>query len=323
MTDSQVKTQSNPEIGMTGDSFESSEANYQRGEHPNSLANLKPNQSESKPGSEEFFNQLDTQVNGGIIEDSPEATQNQPSGPEQVTHTIDTGSKTQKQSADSTDWAKRYKDSSREAVRWREKYKSVEPFVPVLDAMKNDGGLVEHVRTYLENGGTPAKSIQEQLGVDEDFMYDQQEAMTDPNSDSAKMMNAHVDGLVKQRVSTMIQSEKDNAVKLQKTKARETEEQAFMKKNGMSAQDFENFKAKAKEHKMSLDDINYLLNKDKAATNVAQSTKKDMLNQMKNVRNMPTSASGANSQGSKETSADREVFNNILGFEDGVDNLFG
>ena len=49
-----------------------------------------------------------------------------------------------------------------------------------------------------------------------------------------------------------------------------------------------------------------------------------MLNQMKNVRNMPTSASGANSQGSKENqSIDREVFDNILGFDNSVDNLFG
>ena len=47
-----------------------------------------------------------------------------------------------------------------------------------------------------------------------------------------------------------------------------------------------------------------------------------MLNQMQNVRNMPTSASGANSQGTNK-SQDREVFENILGFDDNVDNLFG
>ena len=324
MTDSQLDTQSNPEIGMSGDSLESAEASYGRGEHPNSLANLNSSKgSEPTAGSEEFFNQLEQQVNGGII-DNPEATQNQPSGPKQVTHAIDTGSKTQeKQSADSTDWAKRYKDSSREAVKWRDKYKQVEQFVPVLDAMKNDSGLVDHVRDYLKNGGKPAQSIQERLGVDEDFVFDQQEAMTNPDSDSAKVMNAHVDSMVQQRVNDMYQREKDNAEKLQRAKAREAEEQAFMKKHGMTSDDFNNFKDAAKEHKMSLDDIHYLLNKDKAATNVAQSTKKDMLNQMKNVRNMPTSASGANSQGSTKASPDREVFNNILGFEDGVDNLFG
>ena len=38
---------------------------------------------------------------------------------------------------------------------------------------------------------------------------------------------------------------------------------------------------------------------------------------------MPTSASGANSQGKGHKSADREVFENILGFDGGTDNLFG
>ena len=91
----------------------------------------------------------------------------------------------------------------------------------------------------------------------------------------------------------------------------------------MSDEEFAQFKEKAQGHRMTLDDINYLLNRDKAAQNVANSTKEDMLNQMKNVRNMPTSASGANSQGGKDTNLDREVFDNILGFDNSVDNLFG
>jgi len=73
---------------------------------------------------------------------------------------------------------------------------------------------------------------------------------------------------------------------------------------------------------MTLDDVNYLLNRDANNTNVANSTKKDMLNQMKNVRNMPTSASGANSQGTERSESD-DVFDAIKGLDDGVDNLFG
>ena len=91
----------------------------------------------------------------------------------------------------------------------------------------------------------------------------------------------------------------------------------------MSDEDFAEFKKKAQGHKMTLDDINYLLNRDTAAQNVAQSTKQDMLNQMKNVRNMPASASGANSQGGKNNDLYRDVFESILGFDNSVDNLFG
>jgi len=90
----------------------------------------------------------------------------------------------------------------------------------------------------------------------------------------------------------------------------------------MSDSEFENFKQSASNHTMTLEDVNYILNKDNVSKNVAQSTKTEMLNQMKNVRNMPTSASGANSQGVSK-SEDRNVFENILGFDDSVDNLFG
>ena len=146
--------------------------------------------------------------------------------------------------------------------------------------------------------------------------------MTDPDSDSAKLMNAHVDTMVQQRVGQMIKTEQSRAQKIQQAKARTAEEQAFKEKHNMSEADFETFKAKAQKHIMSLDDVNYLLNRDTNNTNVANSTKKEMLNQMKNVRNMPASASGANNQDPGRSESD-DVFDAIKGLDDGVDNLFG
>ena len=285
------KSQGNPEIGMSGDSFESAEA--------------------QQTGSKDFFNELDNQVNGGIQD--TEVTQSPKSGPEQVTHSTETdrGSNNVAQSSSGTDWKKRYADSSREAVKWRDQYKQVEQFVPVLDAMKKDSGLVDHVRDYLRNGGQPAKTIQEQLGLDEDFVFDQSEAMSDPESDSAKLMNAHVDRMVQARVSQMIKQEKDRSAVLSRAAQRKKDELAFMKKNGMSESDFAAFKEKAKQHTMTLDDVNYILNRDKQNARVADSTKQDMLKQMKNVRNMPTSASGVNSQGEVK-SPERSAFDQIL-----------
>ena len=303
MTTSNEESQGNPEIGMQADSLEAAEA-------------------AQTEGSEGFFDQLENEVNGGVIDDT-EVTQSQPSGSEQVTHTTqDNGSNNVDQSIGSTDWKKRYEDSSREAVRLTEQYKTVEPFVPVLEAMKNDSGLVDHVRDYLVNGGKPAKSIQEKLELDEDFVFDQQEAMTDPDSDSAKLMNAHVDGVVQGRVNQMLKDEKGRAQEIQQAKARDTEEQSFKEKHKMSDKEFETFKEKAQKHIMTLDDVNYLINRDANNTNVANSAKKDMLSQMKNVRNMPTSASGANSQDPGRSESD-EVFDAIKGLDDGVDNLFG
>ena len=188
--------------------------------------------------------------------------------------------------------------------------------------MKNDSGLVEHVRNYLVEGGQPAKSIQEELNLGEDFQFDQQEAMTDPESDSAKLMNAHVDSLVQQRVGEMVSTEQSRAQQIYAAKQAEQKELEFKQKHNMSDEDFANFKEQAKNHIMTLDDIATILNKDTTAKNVASSTKKEMLNQMKNVRNMPTSASGANSQGTV-VSEDRNVFDSILGTGNSVDNLFG
>ena len=300
------ESKGNPEIGMQGDSLEEAGSA----------------QEATDSGSNAFFNDLENQVNGGIVD--AEATQSQSSGPEQVTHAnYDNGSnRVAEQSNGGTDWQKRYADSSREAVKWRDQYKQVEQFVPVLDAMKKESGLVEHVRNYFKEGGAPAKSLQEKLGLDEDFVFDQQEAVTDPESDSAKLMNAHVDTLVSQRVGQIANSERQRSMQMYQAKKLQKDEIDFKAKHGMTDEQYAVFKEQASKHTMTLDDVHYLLNKNQTAQNVASNTKQEMLSQMKNVRNMPTSASGANSQGGV-TSEDRGVFDSILGNDNSVDNLFG
>ena len=100
-------------------------------------------------GSEEsFFEALESDVNGAIVDDT-EVTQ-QEVGPEQVTQSENVGSNSVK-TQDDGNWEKRYKDSSREAIKWREKYKEVESFIPNLDEMKNNSGLVDHVQDYYTN----------------------------------------------------------------------------------------------------------------------------------------------------------------------------
>lgn len=299
-------TAGNPEIGMTEDSFDSV--------------------AQSDSGSDGFFDALEDQVNGGIVDPNeathedvgpdmayePEATQMQP----------ESGSNNVEQSDNGTDWQKRYKDSSREAVKLKEQMNDLTPFVPVLEAMKNDSGLVNHVREYLVNGGKPAKSIQEELNLDDDFVFDANEAVASPDSDSAKLMNAHVDGLVQKRVGNMLADEKKNAEMVQAQLSKRKEEEEFRQKNNMSEEEYGVFVEKAKNHVLTLEDVNYLINRDKVATNTANATRADMLNQMKNVRDMPASASGANSQGNKND-PDGDIFDGLLDLDGGVDNLFG
>ena len=90
----------------------------------------------------------------------------------------------------------------------------------------------------------------------------------------------------------------------------------------MGDEEFAGLVSQAKSHKMTMDDVYYILNKDKVAGNVARSTKQDMLDQMKSVRDIPTTASGVNSPRTEKNPKD-DVFDTILGQGQDLDDLFG
>ena len=282
---------------------------------------------DTSSSNDNFFGELEQQVNGGIADEKfiPTEETQQANGPDE--------SATQQEpegSANTVDWdsednpyKKRYSDSSREAQRLNDGIKDLKPFVPVLEAMKNDSGLVEHVRDYLTNGGNPTKTVQERLNLPEDFVFDGNEAVTDPNSDSAKVFNTQVDAVVNNKVGQILQAEKAKAAQLQQRAQMVRSEQEFRSKHNMSDEEYKGMVEKAKNHVLTLEDIHYLINRDKVQGNIAKSTKQDMADQMKNVRNMPTSASGANSQGNNQKNPDDSIFDSLLGSDGDLDNLFG
>tara|TARA_R100001082_G_C4365904_1_gene161936 strand:- start:1570 stop:2466 length:897 start_codon:yes stop_codon:yes gene_type:complete len=275
--------------------------------------------------SGDFFSELEDSVNGmqtdGEVRQTQEVTQPDV-GPEQVTQNTSTGTSVNWDD-ENNPYKQRYKDSSREAVRINDELKDLKPFVPVLEAMKRDSGLVEHVRNYLQGGGQPQQGIKDQLNLPEDFEFDAEEAMKNPESASAKVQNAHIDQIVQGRVNQMMSREKENAKKMQAQFLYKKQEDDFKKKHNMSDEKFEAFKKAAAAKPMTLDDAYYLINRDMQARNIANNTKKDMLGQMQNVRNIPTSASDSNNQGNSQKTPDQKVFDNMLGLDEDVDNLFG
>ena len=283
--------------------------------------------NENTVDSSDFFSQLESEVNGmqteGEVNTNTEVTQDY-SGSENSNPQIESnGSESVDWDSENNPYKKRYKDSSREAIKMNDRLRELTPFVPVLDAMKQDSGLVDHVRNYLQNGGAPSGEVANQLSLPEDFQYDAHEAVTDPNSDSAKVLATQVDNIVQQRVGSILQGEKQRAAAQQQKFMVKKQEQEFKEKHKMSDADFEEFKKTAQSRRLTLEDVFYIVNKDKTNQNVANSTKKDMLNQMKNVRNMPTSASDSNSQGSGNKSMEDNIFDAIAGVDTSVDNLFG
>jgi len=273
---------------------------------------------ESPGASSDFFEALEDNVNSAIQDNSEQAkvTQAPSSGPEQVTHTP-----SEQGTEGVVDWEKRYKDSTREAQKLNSELQTLKPYVPVLNAMKKDTGLVEHVRDYLREGGTPAKSLPEKLGLDEDFQFNADD-LADPESDSSKLLNAQVDSQVQARLKQVMAAERQQTQKGMANRKRADEARDFQERHKMSPEEFQVMMGEASKRRITLDDIYHLLNKDKVSQNVANNTKDDMLKQMKNVRNIPTSASGTNSA-QVQSSPDDNVFDSIIGTDGDIDNLFG
>ena len=272
-------------------------------------------------GSGSFFEDVDNQVNGVITEEAEPRmeTRHNPVDPRQRSSAGQPGSETLTDEVERL--KKRYGDSTREAQRMKAELDDLKPFVPVLDAMKNDSGLVEHVRGYLSGEQAP-QTIKDQLGIDEDFVFDSDEAFNNPNSDSAKLMEHYVSKAVSNKMQASLNQQHQDAQHQAKEANRLKEETSFKAAHNMSDEDFGNMVDAAKGHTLTLEDIHLLLNRDKMNGKVADNARGEMLTQMKNVQNMPTSISGTNSV-SAEKSPDDKVWEGLLDFDGDVDNLFG
>jgi hypothetical protein len=267
--------------------------------------------------SDDFFSALDNDVNSMII-DQDEAVE--VATPDEQSEAV-----TQTQESDSTiettDWEKRYKDSSREAQKMKSKLDEVEPFIPILDTMKEDSGLVGVVKDYLQNGGK-TENVKEALSLPDDFEFDMDEAFSSPNSDSAKAFNHTIGNIVDQRVNQQLQAENQTRAADADAERRAAEAQQFKKETGMADEEFDDMMDWANDHRINLEDIYYLKNKGQVASNVAKATKNDMLNQMKNVREIPKSTSSINSASQETVDPDKQVLDALKGLDQGVDTLF-
>jgi len=284
-------------------------------------------QNEVFGSSTEFFEQLEQEVNGGVddslleqMNQAPPEARNEPpvsnEGPQQATPQNIQGN------SNSIDWEKRYKDSSREAQKLSAKVKQLRPFEPLMDVMRKDDGLVTHIKDYLQNGGSPAKSVKEELGLNEDFHYDPNEALDNPESDSAKVFNASVDKAVETKVSKALQEENQKKAKAMAQQKLAQEANKFQKANNLDAESMKAVLQKAYKSKLTFDDAYLLLNKGKSAQNIANNVRQEVVQQMENVRNIPQSASQTNSAQAEKSKSD-QIFDNLLGTDETVDNLFG
>tara|TARA_R100000278_G_scaffold42261_1_gene37247 strand:- start:1053 stop:1922 length:870 start_codon:yes stop_codon:yes gene_type:complete len=259
--------------------------------------------------AEDFFSQLDKQVMGDVISQPIEEAQEQ-----QITSQEGNPEVEQQSTEEVDNLEKRYSDSSREAKRLNGQLKELEPYMPLLNAMKEDPNLINHVRDYFQGGGSAPKSVKEQLGLDEDFVFDYDEALSDPKSSSAKLFNATVDGVVQRRLG-------DFAKQQSMQSRRASEENAFKNKYKVSNEDYADLMDYAKSHKLTLEDVYYLKNRDNRDAQVAEGARQEIVQQMKNVRTMPPSVASAGNEQRDEKSVDDAVFDKLLSQGAGLDEL--
>ena len=285
------------------------------------LGNVPNGAPESAPmSSDGFFEALDTQVNGGILDAPPSQEQATSQSLEDAGNQF-LQEQQQKESpvegqADIENLQKRYSDSSREAQRLNGKLTELEPYMPILDAMREDPNLITHVRNYFQGGGQAPVSMKEQLNLDEDFVFDPDEAMSNPDSNSAKVLGATIDGVVQKRLNDALSTQKNENQRL-------TKESEFRSKYDLSEDQWKNFVSFAKNKTLQLDDIYYLMNKGQREQNIAQSANQEVTNQMKKVQQRPQSLASTGGSPEPQKSPDDSVFEEILGIDTTLESVLG
>ena len=273
----------------------------------------------------DFFDALETQVNGAI-QDAP-VEQTEGAVPEQVTPEADSSSREVSES-NSVNWDDegnpykvRYSDSTREAQKLKAENDKFKPFESLIGVLEQDAGLVDVVRNYLYNGTKP--NMKQSLDLGEDFVFDMDEVISDPNSKSAKVFNAYVDKVAEKRVSDTIATERQKAQQMSKKRNLQSQTKKFVQDNKISKDEFTDISNWAQTHELSWDDIYYLKNRDKANAKIANNSKQQVLDQMKNVQSVPATASSAGGEVPGEGDHNDAIFDLIQKADNNLENVFG
>jgi len=276
----------------------------------NETGNSSIEDPQSSPGSissDDFFAALDSEVNQGILDDDSSLNLSSNEG---VVREV-------QQKEDVETLKKRYADSSTEGKRLNTRLKELEPYLPILDEMRKDPNLINHVRDYFKGGGQTPESITQKLQLDEDFIFDPDEAVSKPNSDSAKVLNSTIDGVVQSRLNENVQKQKEEAKV-------HSEIDDFRTKHDMTMDQWDEFKAYADARPLSLEDILYLKNREDGEEVPTRSSgvMERASQHTKNAQSKPRSLASVGSTVSTASEED-EVFDAIMGIDKQLESAFG
>jgi hypothetical protein len=272
----------------------------------------------------DFFDALETQVNGAI-QDAPAEQAVQEPVSEQVTPQVDSSSREVPQNSnwedESNPYKVRYSDSTREAQRMKAENDKLKPYESLIGVLEQDAELVDIVRGYLDKGTKP--DMKQSLDLGDDFVFDMDEAISDPNSKSAQVFNTIVDKRADQKAGDRIAVERQKAQQAAQKRNMQSQTKQFVDANGMNKDEFSELSKWAQTHQLSWDDINYLKNRDKANAKIANNSKQQVLDQMKNVQSMPATASAAGGENPGDRDHNDSIFDLIQKADNNLENVFG
>ena len=270
--------------------------------------------------SGDFFGDLEQQVNGSIVDDvitdvvksqaRPPATPQK--DPEQQTEQPDIWE------SEENPYKKRHSDSSREGKRLAAIVKDDDKYRELLDVMKKDPGAAQAVLNHLsgKEQENAASNPRELFGLDKEFVFDMDDALDNSQSESASVMNNWITTVAQDIVNTKVQEIETQQEQNAKNADTRTKQQAFMKEKNWTQDQFDNWMSKVNETLAGGMDYNHLdriVSEGERANNIGESTKKQIMNQMKNVGQYPNTVSSANSV-EKDASPDDAIFDIVKGF---------
>ena len=273
----------------------------------------------------DFFDALETKVNGAIQDAPAEQAVEQEPVSDQVTPEVDSSSREVPQNPnwedESNPYKVRYSDSTREAQRMKAENDKLKPYESLIGVLEQDAELVDIVRGYLDKGTKP--DMKQSLDLGDDFVFDMDEAISDPNSKSAQVFNTIVDKRADRKAGDMISAERQKAQHAAQNRNMQSQTKQFVDANGMNKDEFSELSKWAQTHPLSWDDINFLKNRDKANAKIANNSKQQVLDQMKNVQSMPATASAAGGENPGDRDHNDSIFDLIQKADNNLDNVFG
>lgn len=191
-----------------------------------------------------------------------------------------------------------------------EKLRELNPVLPMLEAMLGDETFLDMAEQYFTDPKAKSEAIKKQIGLDDNFQFDLDTALTDPKSQDAKVLNK----LMSAKEPSKKQPPQTKKSQQSQTKIDKDAEE-FMKKYDMKPEEYKEMMSRAKDYKISHEDIYFLMNKDKVIQDRIKKANEEKKNQMDTAKKYRKSPSGGGNQ-SKRSAED--AFIDSLGVGKGI-----